>query len=224
MEHFGVSATWKVNLLEVNPQPYQPEPFTVEADWSAASYWFSMAALAKEAEIFLPNLRQNSLQGDSIVADLMKDFGVKTTFLEEGVQIQKTSVKLPDNPTIDFKPCPDLAQTIIVLCAALGIKLHASGLETLRIKETDRIAALQQELAKIGAILSEIKPDIFELTFKKTGQKQPFFKTYHDHRMAMSLAPLALLYPVEMEDPEVVRKSFPGFWDELQKVGYEVTF
>lgn len=232
MQQFGVAAGFTENTIEIAPQIYRSGEFWVESDWSAASYWYSLAALAKEAEILLLGLKANSLQGDSQVAELMADFGVKTTFLPEGVLLTKTTGKT-NRITIDFSDIPDLAQTFAVLAAAKNIALEMTGLESLRIKETDRIAALQTELARFNASFPEVLPGTFLVKKDSVSEGKGFeslhlqkpentVETYHDHRMAMSFAPLALLQEIEIEAPEVVRKSYPAFWEELRKIGFLV--
>ncbi|MDX5349076.1 MAG: 3-phosphoshikimate 1-carboxyvinyltransferase, partial [Hymenobacteraceae bacterium] len=219
MQHFGVQAQWQENKISVPPQPYQPKTFEVESDWSAASYWYSFGALSDDAELLLPGLRQHSLQGDKIVAQLMEPLGVQSAFTPEGVLLKKINQPLPQHLHYDFRNCPDLAQTLLVLCAALKVKLQATGMESLRVKETDRIAALQTELPKIGAELREVKEGVFELFIEKEAEKCPVISTYKDHRMAMSFVPLALRQELLIEEPEVVQKSYPKFWEELREVG-----
>ncbi len=221
MEAFGVKSEFRENRIMVWPQQYSGGEFWVEADWSAVSYWYSLAALAREAEIRLPGLKENSLQGDRKVAGLMEKFGVKTTWLPKGIVITKTQDAAPE-VAIDFTDIPDLAQTFAVLAAAKNVTLEMTGLESLRIKETDRIEALQTELKKIGATFTEIRPGTFLVKKDTVSTNFPGIKTYHDHRMAMAFAPLGLVGKVEIEDPEVVRKSYPGFWEELRKVGFEL--
>jgi 3-phosphoshikimate 1-carboxyvinyltransferase len=228
MREFGVEAAFEGNKIALAAQQYKGGAFAVEADWSAASYWYSMVALAKEAEILLLGLKENSLQGDSQVAELMKMFGVKTTFLPEGALLTKTA-DLVEKVAIDFSDIPDLAQSFAVLAAAKNVELEMTGLESLRIKETDRIAALQHELAEIGTTLEETEPGTFLVKNDSAKVERGFeslllhdiqIKTYHDHRMAMAFAPLALLDQVEIEAPEVVRKSYPDFWVELEEAGF----
>nr|WP_316931920.1 3-phosphoshikimate 1-carboxyvinyltransferase [Rufibacter radiotolerans] len=219
MAHFGVQATFEGQKITVPHQQYQAQEFTVESDWSAASYWYSMVALAQEADIFLPALRSNSLQGDSVLPSLMEPFGVQTEFTETGVRLTKSAVQEPI-ARIDFFACPDLAQTVAALAAGLGVEVEMTGLESLRIKETDRIAALQFELVKLGAELREIAPDVFKVFLPNKPETEPTIHTYEDHRMAMAFAPLALKYPVIIDEPKVVRKSYPRYWDELQKAGF----
>ena len=233
MREFGVEAAFEGNRIAIKAKSYAGGAFAVEADWSAASYWYSMVALAKEAEILLLGLKENSLQGDRKVAELMKSFGVKTTFLPEGALLTKTYESV-EKAGIDFSDIPDLAQTFAVLAAAKNVELEMTGLESLHIKETDRIAALQHELAKIGATLAETEPGTFLVKNSSEFKGEGFeslhlsnldnqIKTYHDHRMAMAFAPLALLQEIEIEAPEVVRKSYPKFWEELRTVGFVVT-
>lgn len=219
MAHFGVQATFEGNRISVAPQQYQAKEYTVESDWSAASYWYSMVALAKDAEVLLPGLRQDSLQGDSVLPTLMAPFGVQTEFTPEGVHLTRQAWQEP-LARIDFFACPDLAQTVAALAAALEVEVEMTGLESLRIKETDRIAALQFELVKLGAELREVAPDVFKVFFQKQPENAPVIHTYEDHRMAMAFAPVALKKPVTIEEPKVVRKSYPRYWDELQKAGF----
>lgn len=226
MEKFGIKYRWNEHEIYVSEQSYLPLDFIVEADWSGASYWYQMAALAEKAEIELPNLELPSLQGDSAIAKWFEEFGVVTQRFEGGVKLFKTSSKQPDRLILDFTENPDVAQTLAVLCMAKKISFYFTGLETLKIKETDRIAALKTELAKFGAILKE--PKSGQLVWdgnidKKEIQKNPIIQTYKDHRMAMAFAPLALAgIPLFIEDPMVVSKSYPGFWDDLKTTGFEI--
>ncbi|MBT2556622.1 3-phosphoshikimate 1-carboxyvinyltransferase [Hymenobacter sp. ISL-91] len=223
MQHFGAVCRDLGEVLEVRPQAYQPTDYTVEGDWSAASYWYALVALAPEGSyLTLPTLRRYSWQGDQAIAGIMAQLGVHTEFLaDETLRLTKT--KPAAQLTQDFAHCPDLAQTVAVVVAALGIPAIFTGLESLRIKETDRIAALQTELAKFGGALTDAGEGRFEVSsenFKVTGQT---VATYHDHRMAMAFAPLALLGEIRSEAPQVVRKSYPQFWQELEKVGFNVS-
>ncbi|MFB9864061.1 3-phosphoshikimate 1-carboxyvinyltransferase [Rufibacter immobilis] len=221
MAYFGVQATFEGQQISVPRQEYVPKEYTVESDWSAASYWYSITSLAQEADLFLPALRQDSLQGDSVLPQLMAPFGVKTEFTPAGVRLTKQPVQEPLD-RIDFYACPDLAQTVAALAAGLGVEVEMTGLESLRIKETDRIAALQFELVKVGAELREIAPDVFKVFLAKKPEDSPTIHTYEDHRMAMAFAPLAIKQPLVIEEPKVVRKSYPRYWDELQKAGFEI--
>lgn len=219
MKRFGVHHNWQENTISINKQPYQATTLTVEADWSAASYWYSLVALSKDAVVTLLGLEDQSLQGDRQIVDIMKSLGVATEFHQGGLTLSRQG-KPADTLHWDFSDCPDLGQTVMVTCAALGVYCEATGLESLRIKETDRIAALQNELGKLGASLEE-EPGLWKLK-PATIPDNPgnvTFDTYEDHRMAMALAPLALKLPITIEDPEVVQKSYPGFWQDLAKAG-----
>ncbi|KGE89873.1 MAG: 3-phosphoshikimate 1-carboxyvinyltransferase [Phaeodactylibacter xiamenensis] len=227
MSYFGVSHQWEEQTIIVPPQSYVGKPFTVEADWSAASYYYAMAAIAPETDLRLNGLFRESVQGDAVLSEMMTEFGVETHFDEAGVRLKKRAgAEVPDEFTWDFLKCPDLAQTLAVCCAAVGTSGTFCGLETLRIKETDRILALQQELQKVNANLIELPPTGERTYFQTQGKtlfgSTPTFATYEDHRMAMAFAPLAMQHPIEIEEPEVVVKSYPDFWKDLQKIGFEV--
>ncbi|WP_295793802.1 3-phosphoshikimate 1-carboxyvinyltransferase [Mucilaginibacter sp.] len=218
----GIQHKWVDNVISIEPQEFKPTSIYIEPDWSAASYWYAIAALSDEAELFLPGLTQYSLQGDSVITEIMANFGITSQFKDGGVYLQK-EVKPVFRKIFDMKECPDLAQTVIVVCAALGHEATFTGLETLKIKETDRIKALQNELAKIGVKLVE-KGQVYKLDCsEKQIPDRIFVNTYDDHRMAMAFAPLALVVPeVEIEDADVVEKSYPAFWKDLEKAGFEV--
>ncbi|PRY11619.1 3-phosphoshikimate 1-carboxyvinyltransferase [Pontibacter ummariensis] len=220
MEHFGVSANFEGNTITVAHQQYKAASFHVESDWSASSYWYSLVALAKEADITLLGLREKSFQGDSAIVNIMYRLGVHTSFTEEGVKLTKKEHE--KYLALDFADCPDLAQTIVALCAGLGITVEMTGLESLRIKETDRIQALQIEVLGMNSSLQEISPGVFRLEPGILTKEELSFRTYQDHRMAMAFAPLALLAPVEIQEPSVVRKSYPRYWEDLEKVGFEI--
>jgi 5-enolpyruvylshikimate-3-phosphate synthase len=192
----------------------------VESDWSGASYWFSLLACADEGTFFLKGLKEDSLQGDSEIVRIMENFGIKSTFKEGGLLIEKQQVKGIYH--IDFTHCPDLAQTVAVTCAIIGQKVKFTGLESLRIKETDRIFALQQELAKFNAELKEVEPDIFEVIPSVTMPSEVQIHTYDDHRMAMAFMPLLTKTKVKMEDPSVVNKSYPSFWDHSESLSIQI--
>lgn len=203
--------------------------FVVEPDWSSASYWYSMVALAKDAEITLLGLKQESLQGDAIVVKIYENFGVKTEYLENGIRLTKISPPIAQHSPLifNFNNCPDLAQTVAVTSAALNIPIKLTGLSTLRIKETDRIAALQIELTKLGFNVEVDGDDL--IINRHSGKSQQInhwssisVHTYDDHRMAMAFAPLSLLSPITIENPDVVVKSYPNFWEDLKNVGFEL--
>jgi 3-phosphoshikimate 1-carboxyvinyltransferase len=218
----NIQYTWEDNIISIPHQEFAPASLHIEPDWSAASYWYAIAALSNQAELFLPGLTSYSLQGDSVITELMANFGITSQFKDGGVHLTKEPKPI-FRKIFDLKECPDLAQTIIVVCAALGHDASFTGLETLKIKETDRILALQTELAKIGVKLIE-KGQVYKLDCsEKQIPQRMFVNTYDDHRMAMAFAPLATLIPeLEIEDADVVEKSYPAFWKDLQTVGFEV--
>lgn len=222
LEEAGISHSWTGNNITIKPQSFKPAVLAVEPDWSAASYWYSIAALSNYAQIDLPYLKSKSLQGDSRIREIMMAFGVETSKTDKGIVIKSVDKDF-GNEILDLKDCPDLAQTIIVCAAALKKNLAFTGLETLKIKETDRILALQNELAKIGVTLTE---DNLIYTLNCDGLNFPgkvSFSTYEDHRMAMAFAPLSLLIDeVVLEEMDVVEKSYPDFWKDLQKAGFTV--
>jgi 3-phosphoshikimate 1-carboxyvinyltransferase len=214
----------KENIYHIGHQQYQPVNFKIESDWSGASYWYSMIALGQKGSLYLNGLKKDSLQGDRVIADMMSRIGVQSTFEEKGILLNKSVHK--EVLSLDFADCPDLAQTVAVVCAAKGILCRMTGIESLRIKETDRIFALQNELAKIGARLDENAPGVWSLIpgdLRNLSKAPVTIKTYEDHRMAMAFAPLATLVDLKIEDPEVVKKSYPGFWDDMASAGFSIT-
>lgn len=217
MKHYGVTCDFAGDRIRIPSSNYAAKDFLVESDWSAASYWYAFTALADQADIRLPKLFEVSLQGDSVIRTIMNDLGVTTTVTDGIFHLSKSPAK--SELSYDFTDCPDLAQTIAVVCAAKGIKGHFTGLESLRIKETDRIAALQNELRKIGADLIEDDPAHWRLIPSDTLPEKASFETYKDHRMAMAFAPLCTKMDVTIEKPEVVRKSYPNFWNDLRNCG-----
>ena len=227
MAKFGIQYQWEENEIIVPEQHYFPMDFTVEADWSGASYWYQILALVESGEILLENLQLKSLQGDSNIAKWFEQFGVYSTQKKEGVLLSKKENIAPEKLTLGFIENPDMAQTMACLCVAKRIPFNFSGLKTLKIKETDRIAALQNELAKFGAKLTE--PTHGELAWNgeldSTIKKEnPTIKTYHDHRMALAFAPMALAgFYLQIEEPMVVTKSYPKFWENLKSVGFKVS-
>lgn len=220
---FGIESEVTENKINIRHQSFKPSSYTVESDWSGASYWFSIASLANSAQITLKGLLKDSFQGDSQVVHIMEKLGVETSFFKDRVLL--TKIPHQQEITVDFATCPDLAQTIAVVCAAKGVSCKMTGLQTLRIKETDRIAALQNELGKIGASLEETIYDqewnLIPSPDKLWTSNSLFFDTYEDHRMAMAFAPLATLADVEIEDPKVVEKSYPRYWDDLREAGFK---
>ncbi|MES2375437.1 MAG: 3-phosphoshikimate 1-carboxyvinyltransferase [Bacteroidota bacterium] len=222
LQQAGIQHQWNGNVISIANQEFKETVLPVEPDWSAASYWYAIAALADQADLFLHGLTQYSLQGDSVITEIMANFGITSQFRDGGVHLVKEAKPI-SRKIFDLKECPDLAQTIIVVCAALNHEATFTGLETLKIKETDRIAALQNELGKMGVKLIE-KGQTYKLDCSgKFIPERMFINTYDDHRMAMAFAPLALVIPeLEVEDALVVEKSYPAFWTDLEKVGFEV--
>ena len=226
MAKFGIQYRWNDNEIFVPEQKYFARDFTCEADWSGASYWYQIMALVDNGEVLLENLLLDSLQGDVNIAAWFEQFGVTSTQKEEGVLLAKTKNRQPEKLVLDFIENPDVAQTMACLCVAKNIPFHFSGLKTLKIKETDRIAALQNELAKFGATITE--PEFGELAWdgkldQEEQEENPIIKTYHDHRMALAFAPMALAgFTMRIDDPMVVTKSYPGFWEDLKQVGFSI--
>ncbi|MEP2771771.1 MAG: 3-phosphoshikimate 1-carboxyvinyltransferase [Fulvivirga sp.] len=216
MSMFGVDASWNQNIISIKNQAYKSVQIEIEPDWSGASYWYSFVALAESGEVLLPGLKEKSLQGDSVVKEIMTHLGVETTFTEKGAVLRKKDHK--NEVSFNFTDCPDLAQTVAVVCAAKSIHCKMTGLESLKIKETDRILALQNELSKIGTQLIDSGTH-YELIPSRKLPKHVTINTYDDHRMAMAFAPLATSMDVEIENPDVVNKSFPNFWQEVEKLG-----
>lgn len=211
---------WQENTIIVKNTPYSASTFTVESDWSGASYWYSVVALGQDIELKLMGLKENSLQGDSAIVDIMRHLGVESTFDETGVNLTKKEADQDFH--WDFTNCPDLAQTVAVICAAKGIAAKFTGLESLKVKETDRVLALQNELKKIDADLVEvIKNTEYQIVPSNTIghiKNTILFETYDDHRMAMAFAPICMVQPITIHHPQVVAKSYPSFWEDFRKV------
>jgi 3-phosphoshikimate 1-carboxyvinyltransferase len=221
MSEFGISYDFSGSSITIHAQPYKPSAFYVESDWSGASYWFSIAALAKSSSIELVGLKKNSLQGDAAIVPFLEQLGVTTFYKDNSIQLTKLQdFQLPKSISIDFTNCPDIAQTLAVICAGLGVELVMKGVESLKIKETDRLAALEIELAKFGVEVKETSSQTYTIKGLATVNGQNIH-TYDDHRMAMAFAPLALLGKVEIENPGVVVKSYPSYWDDLKLAGFE---
>lgn len=218
MQEFGADIEVTENTIYIAPQEYDPIEYVVESDWSAASYWYEILSLAGNGQVFLNGLLPNSYQGDSKVADLFELLGIHTTYMSEGVLLTSTG-KNAESMEFDFTDQPDLAQTLIVTCCLKGIPFIFSGLQSLKIKETDRIAALKNELRKLGFILNE--PGEGKLVWDGEScdpVENIIIETYDDHRMAMAFTPAALFYKIMIEDPEVVSKSYPNFWKDIEKI------
>ncbi len=198
-----------------------PEQF-VESDWSSASYFFSIAALSKSVKLTLSTFFKDSLQGDSKLVDIYKIFGIETKFEEDHIILTKNKIDLPKSINLNLKDSPDLAQTIIVTCLGLGVDCTLDGLHTLKIKETDRLIALKNEIEKFNVDKVEITEDSITLENNSNLKHEVVIDTYNDHRMAMSFAPLSLLVPIKINNPEVVTKSYVNFWNDLESLGFNI--
>jgi 3-phosphoshikimate 1-carboxyvinyltransferase len=219
MAAFGIrpEADWAAQTIRVPAGTYQPTEYTVESDWSGASYWFSVVALAADAELELLGLKEESLQGDSAIVGIMDGLGVQATYTGRGYRLSKKAAA--DHITVDFTDCPDLAQTVAVCAALKGIPATFTGIESLKIKETDRVFALQTELRKFGADLVEVEANHrYEVRAAAPNAEPVRIDTYDDHRMAMAFAPVAMRRPVIIEEPGVVAKSYPSFWEDFSLV------
>ena len=223
MEFFGVIYKFDNNQIRIKSQNYIGGTYFVESDWSAASYWYSILSINKNIKkINLLGLKKDSLQGDQIISKIMSLIGINTTYNENGIEIIKKNT-ICDYIELDFKDCPDLAQTVIVVAAFHKIKLKIYGVESLKIKETNRLNAMRNELNKIGVRFYE-KGNFWIL--ERRDKKFPIsvsIDTYKDHRMAMAFAPLASEINISINNPEVVNKSYPMFWDDMKKAGYNIT-
>lgn len=225
MEEFRVYGQWQENSISVSKQTYhkKSEPdytYQVEGDWSSASYWYAIAALAKEVNFTINGLKNPSLQGDAILADLFTFFGVQTEYIENGVKLTKNKVK-EEHFGFDFSDCPDIAQTIAVVVSQLKMSALFNGLHTLRIKETDRITALKNELKKIGTSVEILNDNSITLKPDNETTTPIQISTYEDHRMAMAFAAAAMTNnSITIKNPEVVNKSYPDFWNDLKKTGF----
>ncbi|HET9570877.1 MAG TPA: 3-phosphoshikimate 1-carboxyvinyltransferase [Bacteroidales bacterium] len=223
MRLWGVESSWDGKTATIKPQTYRQQPFTIESDWSGASYWYEMLSLAEEGEIFLKGLTQNSLQGDSKVAEWFENLGIGTEFQSDGVRLTKIPTKV-ERFDADLSDQPDLAQTIAMTCALKAIPFRLSGLQSLKIKETDRIKALIDESAKLGFVFVASQDNILEWTGETCSMFAKPIETYDDHRMAMAFAPAALVYGIIlMNNPEVVSKSYPNFWNDLKEAQFHLT-
>ena len=218
MQEFGAEIDLTDNTILIEPQDYTPIEYLVESDWTAASYWYEILSLVGQGNIFLNGLFQNSYQGDSCVADIFEQLGIHTTYMSEGVLLTSTKINTL-SLEYDFTDQPDLAQTLAVTCCLKGVPFIFRGLHSLKIKETDRIAALINELQKLGFIVTEAGEGI--LTWEGElcePTEKIIIETYEDHRMAMAFTPAAIFQPITIEHPEVVSKSYPNFWKDIEKI------
>ena len=224
MQQAGVHSKFDKNTINVARQDYRSEGMCVERDWSAASYWYQMVALADEAELLLEGVTGKSLQGDAVISQIARKFGVETEYTSQGALLTKRR-NICQRLSFDFINAPDLVQTVAVTCCLKHIGFRFSGVQTLRVKETDRIAALQIELLKLGYSIKETEPGVLEWNHERVEPQHPArISTYHDHRMAMAFAPAAIQFPgLQIEDPEVVSKSYPNFWNDLKSAGMMIT-
>ena len=220
LHKIGVDAIFSGQHIQVFPKKDITQiTHAVESDWSSASYYFSMVALANEADVSLSTYKKDSLQGDRVLMDVYQQFGVKSSIENNTLALKKQTMG-STHVQLDLSDAPDIAQTIAVTCYGLGLSCSLTGLHTLKIKETDRLVALQNELSKLGATI-EITDKSLHL-HKRTNPIRPnvLIETYHDHRMAMAFAPLGLLVPIRIQDADVVTKSYPGFWKDLEQNGF----
>ena len=220
LHNIGIEASFSGQTIEVSPKiDIAATTHAVESDWSSASYYFGIAALAKEADVRLAIYKQNSLQGDRVLMNIYEQLGVKSSIENNTLHLQKQALH-STSIQLDLSNAPDIAQTIVVSCYGLGIACDIKGLHTLKIKETDRLVALQNELTKLGATIDITDRSL--LLHKRNNPIRPnvLIETYHDHRMAMAFAPLALLVPIRIQDADVVTKSYPGFWKDLEMNGF----
>ena len=231
MHGFGAEVDWtSPDTIEVQPKPYSNAPYLIENDWSASSYWYELASLypISEANVSLRGLEDSSRQGDSVVKYIFSLLGVKTAF-DEPHSGKPTTVRLTrhldsvSQLSYDFLNCPDLAQTVVATCCGLGVTFHFTGLASLRIKETDRLVALQRELRKLGFIIQIINNEELLWDGSVCEPSMEPIDTYEDHRMAMAIAPLAVKFPgLRINNPEVVTKSYPDFWKDLRKASFTI--
>ena len=230
MEYFNVKHEWSGNTIIVKKQDYSARDITVEADWSAASYYYAMAAFADTLDLKLNGLFKDSLQGDSVAVEMGFHFGIDTEYTEGGLHLKKSGNPLPELFEWDFVKCPDIAQTFAVMCGGVGVQGLFTGLETLFIKETDRVQALKNELSKLDVSFVKLPARFAQKTHKQyfmidgkaTFEKIHTFPTYEDHRMAMAFAPFAMFDTIKIEDPSVVAKSYTQFWEDLKKLGFMI--
>jgi 3-phosphoshikimate 1-carboxyvinyltransferase len=218
LSNIGIEFDWKDNIITILPQyAIKNKTIVVESDWSSASYFYSLVALKPNSEIQLASYRKNSLQGDADLFTIYKKLGVQTIFKENTIILKNVNIVIPKNLELDLSNTPDLAQTIAVTCFGLGISCKLIGLHTLKIKETDRLVALKTEIEKLGGNVS-ITDNSIQVFSSAIINKNISITTYHDHRMAMAFAPLALKVPIQIENPEVVSKSYPDFWSDFDRI------
>jgi len=217
MSEFGIEYSWENNLIKVKEQNYLSKNIEVENDWSAASFWYSFLALSKSGEIKIPNLYANSLQGDSVLSVIYSKLGIKTEFSEDSTVLFKTK-NIAKELELDLSNNPDLALPIIVTCCGLGIKAHLMGLESLKVKESNRLECIKKELEKFNVISSINDYSIKIKENQKIVQPTSIIKCHNDHRIAMSIAPLCMkVDSIKFDNKEVVNKSYPKFWEDFDR-------
>ena len=221
LNELGIETLFEKNKIIIKPKlTIHNSQFTIESDWSSASYYYSIIALSPlDTEITLSNYKENSLQGDAILKEIYENFGVETSYVETGIKIKKIKHAV-QSVRLDLNATPDIAQTIVVTCFALGVGCYLHGLHTLKIKETDRLEALKIELSKLGALVL-VTDSTLKLGSSTRIKPNVKIKTYQDHRMAMAFAPLALKVPIVIQDADVVSKSYPTFWEDLKSIGFQ---
>ena len=225
MARYGVKAEWRENVIHVPAGEYTALDFTVEADWSAASYWWAMQAIVPQSRITLKGLEPQSLQGDSRIAELMSQMGVTGNWCGRYLDLRSNGgVGCCCATFADLSGTPDIAQTLVVMLCLMGRPFRITGLRTLRIKETDRLEALRTELRKLGYVVKVEGDDAISWHFETTAaEASPHICTYHDHRMAMAFAPAAIRFPgLIIDDAQVVSKSYPLFWEHLRQAGFKI--
>lgn len=225
MARYGVKAEWRENVIHVPAGEYTALDFTVEADWSAASYWWAMQAIVPQSRISLKGLESQSLQGDSRIAELMSQMGVTGNWCGRYLDLRSNGgVGCCCSTFADLSGTPDIAQTLVVMLCLMGRPFRITGLRTLRIKETDRLEALRTELRKLGYVVKVEGDDAISWHFETTAaEASPHICTYHDHRMAMAFAPAAIRFPgLIIDDAQVVSKSYPLFWEHLRQAGFKI--
>ncbi len=223
LNDLNIKTSFEGNVIKVYPKPeVESKVMTVESDWSSASYFFSLAALSEQASISLTSYKETSLQGDSALIEIYQKMGVETRFEGNKMTLTKKENFNFESVNFELNNTPDIAQTIVVTCLGLGIGCHLTGLHTLKIKETDRLEALRIELTKLGANIS-VTNDSLTLVASNHINSNVAIATYNDHRMAMAFAPLAVRVPIIIDNAEVVSKSYPDFWKDLENLGFQMS-
>jgi 3-phosphoshikimate 1-carboxyvinyltransferase len=229
LNEIGVETSFVGNKITVKSLSHISNPLSliVESDWSSASYFYSIIALSEiGTEITLSSYKKNSLQGDSVLAEIYKNFGVETVFYNNKIHLRRVQIPITKSLILNFNDSPDIVQTIAVTCFGLGIGCHLTGLHTLKIKETDRLEAIKTELSKLGASVSITNVSLtlqsYSPPLERSQKDVVAIKTYQDHRMAMAFAPLALKTDIIIEEAEVVSKSYPAFWIDLKSIGFAI--